>query len=177
MGLLFWRLQRQLPAAAEQDAGRLYGKVRITSEPYSNTILVTSNSKENLAVVEDVLRQLDSPSEAGESTLHVPLSFAKAPIVARNINILFAKNGSPPLRPATQQAQNNNNNCLQPGPTAASADPTPPRTLSSWRRISRKRAIIPGSAARPDNARGGGWTATLPRPVSDLVGRVRVVRR
>ncbi len=37
-----------------------------------------SNSKENLAVVEDVLKQLDTPSEAGESTLRVGLKFAKA---------------------------------------------------------------------------------------------------
>src|SRR5581483_6196497 len=29
---------------ADRDVGRLYGKVRITSEPYSNTIIVTSNS-------------------------------------------------------------------------------------------------------------------------------------
>src|SRR5205814_7654778 len=47
---------------ADRDVGRLYGKVRITSEPYSNTIIITSNSKENLAVVEEVLKQLDSPS-------------------------------------------------------------------------------------------------------------------
>ena len=55
----------------DQDVGRLYGKVRITSEPYSNTIIVTSNSKENLDVVENVLKQLDQPSEGGESTLRV----------------------------------------------------------------------------------------------------------
>ena len=46
-------------ATPDRDVGRLYGKVRITSEPYSNTIIITSNSKENLAVVEDVLNQLD----------------------------------------------------------------------------------------------------------------------
>jgi len=85
--------------------GRLYGKVRITSEPYSNTIIVTSNSKENLAVVEEVLKQLDTPSEAGESTLRIGLRFAKASTVANSINILFAKNGSPPLRQVAQQGQ------------------------------------------------------------------------
>jgi hypothetical protein len=35
----------------------------------------------------------------------VGLRFAKASNVANGINILFAKNGSPPLRPAGQQAQ------------------------------------------------------------------------
>ena len=63
-------------SSSSQDAGRLYGKVRITSEPYANAIIVTSNSKENLAVVEDVLKQLDRPSEAGESTLRIGLKFA-----------------------------------------------------------------------------------------------------
>ncbi|MEY4385850.1 MAG: type secretion system secretin GspD, partial [Verrucomicrobiota bacterium] len=32
----------------ENEAGRLYGKVRITSEPHANTLIITSNSKENL---------------------------------------------------------------------------------------------------------------------------------
>ena len=89
-------------AATEKQ---LYGKVRITSEPYANAIIVTSNSKESLAVVEDVLKQLDRPSEAGESTLRVGLKFAKASTVANSINILFAKNGSPPLRQTAQQGQ------------------------------------------------------------------------
>jgi type II secretory pathway component GspD/PulD (secretin) len=88
---------------ADRDVGRLYGKVRITSEPYANAIIVTSNSKENLAVVEDVLRQLDAPSEAGESTLRLGLKYSKAATVANSLNILFAKNGSPPLRPSSQQ--------------------------------------------------------------------------
>src|SRR5205823_2876782 len=79
-----------------QNAGRLYGKVRITSEPYANAIIVTSNSPENLGAVEDVLKQLDVPSQAGESTLRLGLRFAKASTVANSINILFAKNGSPP---------------------------------------------------------------------------------
>src|ERR1017187_9642523 len=81
----------------DRDVGRLYGKVRITSEPYSNALIVTANSAENLGAVEDVIKQLDKPSEAGESTLHVGLRFAKAADVANSINILFAKNGSPPL--------------------------------------------------------------------------------
>ncbi len=54
---------------ADRNVGRLYGKVRITSEPYSNSLIITSNSKESLAVVEDVIKQLDAPSEQGESTL------------------------------------------------------------------------------------------------------------
>src|SRR5262249_28311109 len=97
----------------DHNVGRLYGKVRITSEPYSNALIVTSNSKESLAVLEEVIKQLDAPSEAGESTLHVQLKFAKAPAVANSINILFAKNGSPPLRGTTQPVQPQQNNPQQ----------------------------------------------------------------
>jgi general secretion pathway protein D len=158
-------------SSSGQDAGRLYGKVRITSEPYSNTILVTSNSKENLAVVEDVLRQLDSPSEAGESTLHIPLMFAKAPVLARNVNILFAKNGSPPLRATGQQPQNNNNN----------GNPQQPQSQSDASQSSfqlaeevKEEGYYPWLGGQPDSARGGD-SRSSPRPVSDLVGRVRAV--
>src|SRR5439155_14818235 len=92
-------------STAERDVGRLYGKVRITSEPNSNSLIITANSKESLAAVENVIEQLDRPSEAGESTLRVGLKFAKAFTVANNINILFAKGGSPPLRPVPQPGQ------------------------------------------------------------------------
>jgi type II secretion system protein D len=158
-------------SSGNQDAGRLYGKVRITSEPYSNTILVTSNSKENLAVVEDVLRQLDSPSEAGESTLHVSLMFAKAPVVARNINILFAKNGSPPFRPNGQQPpQNNNNNGF--GQQQGQQQTDSSQSSFALEQDVKEEGYYPWIGGQPDNARGDRNT---PRPVSDLVGRVRAV--
>lgn len=155
---------------SSQDAGRLYGKVRITSEPYSNAILVTSNSKENLAVVENVLQQLDSPSEAGESTLDVPLMYAKAAVVARNINILFAKNGSPPLRPATQQQQNNNN---PNGAQQQQQQGDSSQNAFLLEQEVKEEGYYPWLGGQPDNARGG--DRNTPRPVSDLVGRVRAV--
>ena len=154
-----------------QDAGRLYGKVRITSEPYSNTILVTSNSKENLAVVEDVLRQLDSPSEAGDSTLHVPLMFAKADVVARNINILFAKNGSPPFRPTAQQQQQNNNNGFNQQQGQQPTDSS--QSSFALAQDIKEEGYFPWIGGQADNTRGG--DRNTPRPVSDLVGRVRAV--
>src|SRR5205823_14284989 len=98
----------------QAGGGRLYGKVRITSEPYANAIIVTSNSPENLAAVEEVLKELDVPSQAGETTLRLGLRFAKASTVANSINILFAKNGSPPLRQVNQPAQQNQANQQQP---------------------------------------------------------------
>lgn len=152
------------------DAGRLYGKVRITSEPYSNTILVTSNSKENLAVVEDVLNQLDSPSEAGESTLHIPLMFAKAGVVARNINILFAKNGAPPFRQTAQQQQQNNGN---PGQQQNQQNSDSSQSAFALAQDVKEEGYYPWIGGQPDSTRNGDRNS--PRPVSDLVGRVRAV--
>lgn len=158
-----------------QDAGRLYGKVRITSEPYANAILVTSNSKENLAVVEQVLEQLDSPSEAGESTLHVPLMFAKASVLARNVNILFAKNGSPPLRASTQQPQNNNNNGGYNQQQQQQSDSS--QSSFALAQDIKEEGYYPWLGGQADSSRGGGGGSdrNSPRPVSDLVGRVRAV--
>jgi general secretion pathway protein D len=154
-----------------QDVGRLYGKVRITSEPYSNTIIVTSNSKENLAAVEDVLKQLDQPSEAGESTLHVGLKFAKASTVANCMNVLFAKNGSPPLRAVTQQGQTGNNASQSP---QQSQQATYSQSGFDLEQETREEGYYPWLGGQPDNVRGSdGRTAA--RPVSDLVGRVRTV--
>ncbi len=158
-------------AGDRQNAGRLYGKVRITSEPYANAIIVTSNSPENLGAVEEVLKQLDVPSQAGESTLRLGLRFAKASTVANSINILFAKNGSPPLRQVNQPAQQNavtqqqqqqqqQNNSYQ-GNFALEQD-------------AKEDGYFPWLGGQPDNPRSADGRNAI-RPVSDLVGRVRVV--
>lgn len=158
----------------DRDVGRLYGKVRITSEAHANAIIVTSNSKENLAVVEDVLNQLDVPAQAGESTLRVPLKFAKASTMANSMNILFAKNGSPPLRPTNQSGQPTSSGLPQPqqqqqqqGGSASSGFDLETATSED--------GYFPWLGGQPDNARGGTQDRSASRPVSDLVGRVRVV--
>jgi general secretion pathway protein D len=166
----FYFYDEEPQTQTDRDVGRLYGKVRITSEPYSNTIIVTSNSKENLAVVEEVLKQLDSPSEAGESTLRIGLRFAKAAIVANSINILFAKNGSPALHPVAQQGQpgaqqqqqqqQQQNGSYQPG--------------FELQEEAKEESYFPWLGGPPDNPRGTDGRNTS-RPVSDLVGRVRAV--
>jgi general secretion pathway protein D len=154
-----------------QDAGRLYGKVRITSEPYSNAIIVTSNSKENLAVIESVLKQLDQPSQAGESTLRIGLKYARADTVANSLNILFAKNGSPAIRPATPQNQNNNagqyNQSSQP-------NSSPEQTGFDIAQDIKEEGYFPWLGGQPDNTRSADGKNSA-RTVSDLVGRVRCV--
>ncbi|MDB6028514.1 MAG: hypothetical protein JWM68_4737 [Verrucomicrobiales bacterium] len=152
----------------EQDAGRLYGKVRITSEPHANAIIVTSNSKENLAVIEDVLQQLDHPADAGESTLRIDLKYAKASTVANAINILFAKNGSPPLRPVAQPGQNQPQSSPQGQNQLGST-----RTGFDLEQSLKEDGYFPWLGGQPDNPRTDGKNGI--RPVSDLVGRVRSV--
>lgn len=153
---------------ADKNVGRLYGKVRIISEPYSNSLIVTANSPEHLAAVEEVIKQLDAPSQSGESTLRIGLRFAKAPIVANSINILFAKNGSPPLRPVNPQGQPNPN--PQPQQPQQNASSTSNFELDQE---SKEEGYFPWLGGQPDNPRANDGRTV--RPVSDLVGRVRVV--
>ena len=166
----YWYYYDESPESTpDRDVGRLYGKVRITSEPHSNTLIVTANSKENLAAVEEVLKQLDAPSEAGESTLRVGLKFAKAFTVANSINILFAKNGSPPLRPVAQPGQPG-----APAPQQQSSQSSSSRSGFDLEQETKEEGYYPWLGGQPDNLRTSeGRTAA--RPVSDLVGRVRAV--
>jgi general secretion pathway protein D len=168
----YWDYWNDMPSepTADRDVGRLYGKVRITAEPYANAIIVTSNSKENLAVVEDVLKQLDAPSEAGESTLRIPLKFAKAAVVANSLNVLFAKNGSPPLRPVTPQNPNQQQNPQQNQQYASTAT----QAGFDLEQAVKEEGYYPWLGGQPDNPRGTDSRNTT-RPVSDLVGRVRAV--
>jgi len=153
---------------ADRNVGRLYGKVRITSEPYSNAIIITANSRENLQAVEDVLRQLDVPSSNGESTFRVGLKYAKAINVANSMNVLFAKGGSPALRPVApvnpqnpQPQQANQQNSSQ------SQNSTP------LERETKDDLYFPWLGGQPETVRAGDRSSA--RQVSDLVGRVRVV--
>jgi general secretion pathway protein D len=155
----------------DRDVGRLYGKVRITSEPNSNALIVTANSKENLAAVEEIINQLDRPPEAGESTLHVGLKFAKAADVANSINILFAKNGSPPLRAAAQQNQPNNAGPQQTQPQAQTSSSQTGFDLGVETKVD---GYFPWLGGQPDNSTRSSDTHAV-QPVSDLIGRVRAV--
>ncbi len=156
-------------SSGNNNTGRLLGKLKITSEPYSNSIIVTSNSLENMAVVENVLKQLDVPSSAGETTLRVPLNFANSIKLANNVNILFAKGGSPAMQRnqnRQNQPQNNNNNNNNNG--------NPNQNNFELEREQAEDAYFPWLGGQQDNPRGFG-AQNVSRPVSDLIGRVRVV--
>jgi general secretion pathway protein D len=131
---------------------------------------VTANSPENLAAVEEVLKQLDTPSQAGETTLRIGLRFAKASTVANNINILFARNGAPPLRQVNQPAQQN-----QPNPQQGQQQQNNSYQGNfALEHEIKEDGYYPWLGGQQDNPRGADGRSAI-RPVSDLVGRVRVV--
>jgi len=157
----------------DRDVGRLYGKVRITSEAANNSLIITANSQENLDAVIAVVKELDKPSAAGDTTFHVRLNFGNALKIANRINILFAKNGSQALRPANQQNPNNPN----PQPQQQqNQQTTPPADDFSLEQVVKEDPYYSWLGGPPDvTGRNGSSDRTTDRPVSDLVGRVRVV--
>ncbi len=166
---LIYDLDSGTDSTSGQDVGRLYGKVRITSEPSSNVIIVTSNSKEYLAVIKNVLEQLDQPSQAGESTLRIGLKYAKADTVANSLNVLFAKNGSPALRPVAAQNQNNTTQPNQQSPQTGSD-----QTGFDITQDTKEDVYYSWLGGQPDNT-GSSASRSSSGTVSDLIGRVRCV--
>ena len=162
----YWDYNARFSESTDRDVGKLYGKVRITSEPYSNSIIVSSDSKENLSAVEAILKQLDVPSDAGESTLRVNLTYADAVAVATGINVLFARAGSPPLRSAGPQAPS-------PNPRNQQTQGAASESRFELVKEEKEEAYYPWLGPQQDNLRRADRGSV--RPVSDLVGRVRVV--
>jgi type II secretion system protein D len=159
---------------ADRDVGRLYGKVRITSEAAANALIITANSQENLDAVISVVKQLDKPSAAGDTTFHIKLNWGNAQKIANRINILFAKNGSLALRPVNQQNPNGANQ--QPQQQQQSQQNTPPVDDFSLEQVVKEDPYYSWLGGTPDaTGRNGSTDKSTDRPVSDLVGRVRVV--
>jgi general secretion pathway protein D len=98
------------------------------------------------------------------------LRFAKAATVANSINILFAKNGSPPLRPVVQQGQQGpqQQQLLQQQTSTSS------QAGFDLEAETKEEGYYPWLGGQPDNPRSSDGRSSV-RPVSDLVGRVRAV--
>jgi type II secretory pathway component GspD/PulD (secretin) len=159
--------------SADRDVGRLYGKVRITSEAAANALIITANSQENLDAVIAVVKELDKPSAAGDTTYHIRLNFGNAQKIANRINILFAKNGSQALRPVNQQNPNGANQQPQQQQPAANH---PQADDFSLEQVVKEDPYYSWLGGPPDaTGRNGSSDRSTDRPVSDLVGRVRVV--
>jgi type II secretion system protein D len=162
------------PPTVDRDVGRLYGKVRISSEASANALIITANSQENLDAVISVVKELDKPSSAGDTTFHIRLNFGNAQKVANRINILFAKNGSLALRPVNQQNPNNPN--PQPQQQQPGQQSTPVADDFSLEQVVKEDPYYSWLGGPPDaTGRNGSRESSTDRPVSDLVGRVRVV--
>lgn len=162
------------PSEDTNDIGRLYGKVRFATEPYSNSIIVTTNSQENFDVVKGILDQLDTRSPDREATLSIQLKYAKAVHVSNYINILFARTGAPPFNPNRNRAPNrnpnnnrNNNNDSTSSSEGFEIDEDDD-TIAFYPWLGGA-----GGNSGGNNRRRGDQGAT--RDVSDLVGKVRIV--
>lgn len=153
------------PQDEDKDIGRLFGKVKIVSEPYTNSIIVTSNSPENFAAVEAVLKQLDVASDTA-TTLSVELKYADAVSVANNINILFAQPGAPPRG----QRENQPQNPQQP----QQRDPNASTPAFQLQEDQVEDSYFPWLGGQ-QNPQGTRTTSGRSRSVSDLVGKIRVV--
>jgi type II secretion system protein D len=160
------------PSSDRGDDGRagnkLFGKVRITHEPFSNSIIITANSAENLSAIESVLNELDSPSQAGETTMRITLNFARATSVASSLNILFAKGGAPALRGNAPQPQQEGQRVQQPGQQTSQQN-------FGIEQEAREEAYYPWIGGQQENSFGRAGETAVQRPISDLIGRVRVV--
>lgn len=152
----------------ERDIGRLYGKVRITSESYTNSLIVASNSQENLDAIKKLVSQMDVSSPNGETTLSFPLKYARASAVANNINILFAQIGAGPRRPTQQQQQRNQQQQQQNTANALSQ-----QGFEIEEKVVEE-SYFPWLGGSPQNTRQTSSGRQV-RMGSDLVGRVRVV--
>jgi general secretion pathway protein D len=100
------------------------------------------------------------------------LNFAKASTVANSINILFAKNGSPGIK---QQAGQPNQ---QPNPNPQQQNQNQNNSTQNnfeLEQDAREDGYFPWLGGQADPVQRGGSDRSGVRPVSDLVGRVRVV--
>jgi type II secretion system protein D len=162
------------PQVPDRDVGRLYGKVRVSTEPSANALIITANSQENLDAVIAVVKELDRPSSAGDTTFHVRLNFGNAQKIANRINILFAKSGSQALRPVNQQNPNGPNQ--QPQQQQPTPQGTPTADDFSLEQVVKEDPYYSWLGGTPDvTGRNGSSDKSTERPVSELVGRVRVV--
>ena len=125
----------------DAEVGRLYGKVKFVAETSTNSIIVTTNNRENFTIIEDFIHQLDKFNPEAANTIVITLRHAKARDVADELNALFAEAGA---RMPSQQRQQGEDQEEQER-----------QSFLSW---------LYGSPKKDEE-----------RPVSNLIGRVRMV--
>ena len=134
--------------------GRLNGKVRFDPLISGNAIIVTTSNKENFPIIEGFLRQMDEALPESSNLLVIVLKNAQATDVADQLNMLFGREGTKiqPKTPSTTPAQAQQGQQLgQDYQAQAQPDLT-------------QQGMFLTAQAQKDA-----------RPISDLIGRVRVV--
>jgi type II secretory pathway component GspD/PulD (secretin) len=92
--------------STKEEVGRLYGKVRFVPETTTNSIIVTTNNKENFKIIAEFIKDLDKFSPEAANTMVVTLKNAKASAIADQVNSLFAREGArAPERRQTEEEQ------------------------------------------------------------------------
>jgi len=119
------------------EVGRLYGKVRFDPLQSINSIIVTTNNKENFPIIETFIQDIDRHAPEAANLLVIRLKNARAEDVARQLNILFAPEGA---RVPDKKAKEDEEQRRDPY------------------------AFLYGKDKKKDE-----------RPISNLIGRVRVV--
>lgn len=150
------------------NVGRLNGKVRITSEPFSNSLIIAANSQEAMDAVESVIKELDVASPAGESTMRIELKFANAIEIANSLNVLYAQDGAPALRPQNQNQPQQNNAQRNNQNNQANLQ----RDSFALERERDVDTYFPWLGGQQGSRSRDG---KVQRPASEMVGRVRVV--
>jgi type II secretory pathway component GspD/PulD (secretin) len=133
--------------------GRLNGKVRFDPLITGNAIIVTTSNKENFPIIESFLRQMDAALPESSNLLVMVLKNAQATDVADQLNILFGREGTriPPKTQTTTPAQGQQSQQGQ-----QQSQPQADQSQQGW--------ILTAPPTLKDA-----------RPISDLIGRVRVV--
>ncbi|MCC6682026.1 MAG: hypothetical protein IT445_14085 [Phycisphaeraceae bacterium] len=146
--------------------GRLFGQFSFEALSGTNTLIVSSTSKANYKVIDELLTRIDTPQEAG-LPLIIELKHANAEEVAEQLNATFSEPGttaqvtraarglSSSVTSATSNSDstssgNNNNNNNQ-----GDSDQTDSSMMSFWWAESR--------------------TSTDEQPISNLIGKPRFV--
>ncbi len=135
-------------------ASRLNGKVRFDPLISGNAIIVTTSNKENFPIIEGFLRQMDDALPESSNLLVIVLKNAQATDVADQLNMLFGREGTKlqPKTPGTTPAQNQQGQGLGQD-YQAQAQPD----------LSQQGMFLTAQAQKDA------------RPISGLIGRVRVV--
>jgi general secretion pathway protein D len=90
----WWWSSNSEPEGAASPVGRLFGQFRFEAYPDLGKLVVVSKNEENYAVIDDLLKQIDTPQTAGLPRV-IQLKYAFAEPLAEQLNALLNAPGTP----------------------------------------------------------------------------------